>query len=430
MFHWKNTITLLSYNCGDKMKGKIAKTLKIIIIILAIILVIETAFLIYVKIKNEKNTIYIDSILSLKEVQSGYISVGKSDFKHNDFVDYEKNGYSQAILTKYDKEFKQEFSLKHASGYYSSFNDVIETTDGYVAVGEIQMSERQNKDDIYEGVIVKYDKKGDIKWQKNFQVLDTSKFNKIIEDTDGNYIVVGQSLYLPNMLGNHTSGGAIIVKYDRDGKLLKQANYDGPKTGVYNDVIETTDGYLVVGKIKSNSGIIAKYDKQLNLEWRKLYGNTDSIGFKTILLNNKNIIVGGSKVTTSGKSLGLIIKYDLNGNKIDEVTYEKNEINRIESLLIDNDRIIATTSSMSKKENSKIDANILIYNSNFELIKEKNIENNKTTVLTGIQKKDSNYLIYGYTNSKIEEIKSNGKDIVSLIIKTNSDLELEYLKIK
>ncbi len=411
-------------------KKDIKEILKIIMIVLGIILILEVGFLVYARIKNEKNSVYVNTINNGKEVSDGYLTIGRSDFKYSHTNKFEKNGATKAVFTKYNKEYKMVFESKLDSEYNSSFYDVIEISDGYITVGEIQMTEYQNKNNTSEAVIVKYDKTGKSVWRKNFQVLDVSKFMKVKQDSEGNLVVVGQSLYEANVIGNHTTGGAIIAKYNSKGELLTSANYDGPKSGIYNDFIITEDGYIVIGKIKSSTGIIIKYNKELKMVWRKLYGNTDSLGLKSIVtLDNKSFLVTGSKMSSSKDSknqTAVILKYSLTGQKLNEIEYKVKEINRYESIEVNNENIIATGVSSTIEDQSKVMSFINVYDKNLELIKESKIEQNAAFIISNID----NNTLFGYTNSKIKDIKSNGKDIFPIIMNISDEYELKYNTLK
>lgn len=404
------------------------KLLKIITIILGIIFILELGYLIYAKIKVDKNTVYANATYSGITIEDGYIAVGESDFKNSKKNDYIKEGYRKAIITKYDSSGKIVFEKKYATGLNSKFNDVIEVSDGYIAVGNVEVNVDQNKNQTPEAIIAKYDKDGNLLWSKNYNNLGVNSFNAIIETAANTYLAVGQSIYETNIIGNHTTGGAIIVEYSQDGEEIRRANYDGPKTGLYNDVIEVSDGYIVVGKIKSATAIIAKYNKNLELKWRKLYGNSDDYGFRTItLLDEKTFVVGGSKVSeTSTLQEMLILKYNTSGALLEERTYKSDEKNMARSIKYNSDNLIVIGNTSTAEEGDAIKSFIVVYDKDLNIKKEiKPVANNTLILSAGDQ---SN--VFGYTTSKIDEAGIKGKDIYPIIINISDNLELNYLKLK
>ena len=78
-------------------------------------------------------------------------------------------------------------------------------------------------------------------------------------------VVVGTSVYGEGYIGNHKTGGAILLKYDQDGKEKLRINNGGPYTGILNDIIVEDNSYVVVGLGRANSGIIIRYDKNTGL---------------------------------------------------------------------------------------------------------------------------------------------------------------------
>ena len=101
---------------------------------------------------------------------------------------------------------------------------------------------------------------------------------------DGGYIVYGSSgsTDIEGLLIK--DGNAIIVKYDKDGNLLWQKSWGGNFLDGFKSVFQTEDsGFIVFGYSTStdieglpNKGyddaIIVKYDKDGNLLWQKSWG--------------------------------------------------------------------------------------------------------------------------------------------------------------
>ena len=279
------------------------KTLKKIVIILIAILVIELIYFGIKYIKVRKESTYYSAINSTIKVNDKYVSVGLSDFKHSKFNKYKAPGYNKATLFVYDKNLKLIKEKYLDLGLVSEYKDIVKVEDGYIAVGYVLMDEKSKKDNLTEAVIVKYDNNFNIVWRKNLNILDTSKFNKVKVDKAGNYVVVGTSVYAPNIIGNHTTGGAIIVKYDKNGEVLSKINLGGPQTGEFNDLVITNDGYVVVGLKATGTGAIYKYSFDGKELWHNYYGITDKEGLTSIkMLSDGSFIVTGSKLEEKNKT--------------------------------------------------------------------------------------------------------------------------------
>ena len=405
---------------------KLYKMLKIAIIILTIILVAEAIYFGIKIYKNRQSTTYYTTINSIVKDDNQFIGVGLSDFKHSNLTDYEKPGYNKPVIWVYDKDYKIKKEIKYNEGYNGVFYDVISTSDGYIAVGALEMTEAMHKTGSTEGILVKFDKDLNIIWQENLQILDTTKLVKVKLDKDENIIAVGESIYEPDIIGNHTTGGAIIVKYDQNGNRKQTINYGGPKTGLFNDVIITNDGYVAVGLTSTGTGIIFKYDFNGKEIWHNYYGYTDSKGLTSINYINNTFVVTGSKLEEKGNTdsyKGAIVKFDNNGKLIKEEFYEKDKISRIETSIIDDDKIIAIALYGKKENDTLINQSVILeYNLDLELQKENKLVGDNTVTFTNLIKNNNNYLVVGHTNSKLKGFKTNGYDYYPIVIAYNKEL--------
>lgn len=203
--------------------------------------------------------------------------------------------------------------------YKMSFHDMenisikkIEPTidGGYIAIGS-------NVEFI--NVIIKYDKDGNIEWQKNADVFTVSTlFRDVIVGKDGEYIVVGCS--------NSDEGeNAIILKYDKNGNKIWEQIYGGTGRDDFNAVIGASDGsYIAIGNSNSldieglvgkgyGDGIIVKYDKYGNIEWRKVQ---NCVYGSVTLTNDGDYLVAGYtsfEYDIYGTD-ALIVRYSVDGD--------------------------------------------------------------------------------------------------------------------
>ena len=247
------------------------------------VIVIELFAMLAMKIFREKRIDHSYVLNDTIKTSDGYISIGESDFNNSDFekekiYDYENRRYiaTQALISKRDNNLNLLWESKYDSEYDSTFNSVIEKDGYFIAVGSLVKNKDSIKDNVRAGLIVKFDKDGRIIWNKTYSVLSDTKLNKIIIDDD-NYVVIGQSIYENMELGTHITGGGIIVRYDDDGNVLASNNYGGNKSGSFNDIIKVDDGYIVCGKDAVNYGIVIKFKKDFNREEKDLNLISDKI---------------------------------------------------------------------------------------------------------------------------------------------------------
>ena len=417
---------------------KLVKWLRVIIVLCIAIIVIEACYIGLSYYNRTKSIVYTDTLNSFKEIDDGYLVVGNSDFKNSEFNSYEKD-YNKAKFSKYNSDFEVEFESAYTKGYSSYFSDVIEYKDGYIAVGGAQYDEQQVEDNATDGLIVLYDKNGKQVDTKSVQIAGDTTFNKVLLVDDG-FIVVGQSILQNMVIGNDPDGGALIIKYDFDLKEQWRANYGGSKSAIFNDAVIDGDYLYLVGKDATRYGMIAKYTLDGEQVFVKSYEYTDTVGFSSIVKVGDEFFVAGSKtINIDAKdedkvTEGLILKYDSDGNVLDEVTFSRNNAARFNKIVSDGDDLIVVGHTYKKDEEKSTDTyNYLDYRGiivkyNTDLEKKANNKENGSGVdyFSDVIVTDDGYLVGGASSSK--ELGSNNKDYRTYFLKYNKDLEREFYK--
>lgn len=408
------------------MSDKKKKIFKIVIIALVSLLVIELCYFGYKLYKDRKESIFYSEYNSLiMENENDYIAAGFSDYRHSKFNDYDK-GYNKATISVVENsKLKDEISLK--IGYNSYFNDIIKTKDGYVAVGSVQMTKDQVKDNLSEGLIVKFDKNFKIAWRKNLGILGKTELLKV-KLNKNKIVVIGSSVYGDGYMGNHTTGGGILLEYSLKGKQLLKVNNGGPFHGRFNDFLIEKDGYVVVGLGKANSGVIIKYGFDGKRKWAGSYGYTDKTGITSIekyqgkYLTTTTKIIDPKNVKTYNSAL---VIFDKKGKKQEDVKFSSNDINYFNDLEITKNGSVIVCGYTGKLKENDIKSDALIVKFDKDLYEEstKVIKGNNNEYFTKVYLKDNNIFALGYSNSKLKEFDLNGYDYFPIIKKYNLDLK-------
>ena len=362
----------------DKKKEKqITKKNNIIkkaIILCGVIMIIELIAMLSMKIIRERNIDHIDAINGLIKVDDGYIAVGVSDFDSSKDVDKKIYEYTdsttnktsniitnQSKIAKYNNDMELVWENTFDNKYDSTFYDVISVDDGYIAVGSIVSKYEQIEVNTRDALIVKYDLNGKIIWHKTYSVLSDTEYYKVIDDGDGNIVVVGQSIYENMEMGSHITGGGIIVRYDKDGNVLANNNFGGNKSGSFNDVIKVNDGYIVCGKDATNYGIVIKFKKDFNRDekdteliskkilWQRTYSNTDNVGFSAMVINKDIIyLVGAVNISNEKDEKGNtkfqydagVVLYNTSGKYLGKYSLEDKVYHRFNSVILEDNNLI------------------------------------------------------------------------------------------
>lgn len=430
------------------------KFLLIIILCIAIITV-ELLIMLIIHISREKNIDHIDNLNNIIKTNNGYIGVGISDFHNSKYVSKKIYEYTdsttkkkqniiatQSKLVKYDNNYNLIWEKTFENDYDSTFYDIIEVKDGYIVVGSYAKDAKQISENTRDALIIKYDYNGNIIWKQTYSVLSDTEFYKVIEDDD-NLIVIGQSIYENMEVGNHTTGGGIIVKYDMNGELLENNNFGGNKSGKFNDIIKVNDGYIVCGKDATNYGIVVKFKKNFNREeddtkliskkivWQRTYSNTDYEGFTSIVQNKDVLYLGGAiNVSTEKDKEGKpifkydagIVAYNTNSKYLGNYSIKDNVHHRINSMIIDNNYLyVSVLLNVDSKDENKISM-LTKYNLtdidklNDNIVYSKTFaENESDYIINKLTKIDNNIIYVGTTNKECKLL--TGCDYQSIIEK-------------
>lgn len=417
---------------------RLIKWLRIIIVLCIAIIVIEVCYIGISYYNRTKSVIYTDTLNSFKEIDDGYLVVGNSDFKNSEFNSYDKD-YNKAKFAKYNSDFEVEFESAYTKGYSSYFSDVIEYNDGFIAVGGAQYDEQQVEDNATDGLIVLYDKEGKQVDTKSVQIAGDTTFNKVLLVDDG-FIVVGQSILQNMVIGNDPDGGALIIKYDFDLNEVWKANYGGSKSAIFNDAIIDGDYLYLVGKDATRYGVIAKYTLDGEQVFVKSYEYTDTVGFSSIVKVGDEFFVAGSKtINIDAKdedkvTEGLVLKYNSDGEVLDEVTFSRNNAARFNKIVNDGDDLIVVGHTYKKDEEKSTDTYnyldyrgiIVKYNTDLERLANNKENGSGVDYFSDVIVTDDGYLVGGASSSK--ELGSNNKDYRTYFLKYNKDLEREFYK--
>lgn len=385
------------------MSSRFKKISLIIVFVCIFILLVDAIyFFSYRRYNNDK--VYFDLINAFDFNDSNYVTVGSN----ND----NSKGLEKAKISKYNSKKVKIWEKIYNYGYNSSFLSVKIDGEDIVAVGSYESNKKEHKDSVRSALFVKYDKDGNLVFDKKFQELGDSKFTNIYIVDDG-YFVVGQSIYENMTLGYSENGGAFLIKYNKEGEVVWKKNYGGSKSGIYYNLVYHNDYIYAVGKNYAKVGILSKYDKDGNLILTKEYQFTDTLGFTDIAISDDSIIVVGSKNIDDDRfsTDSLIVKYDLDCNYISEVTYHDKDINRFNKLIIDSFGNIVAIGTVAKYDDQKssdtnnvfqYDGVIAKYRSDLKMI---DIEiygdnNDINDYFTDIKYISDRYLVSGYSSYK------------------------------
>ena len=378
------------------MIDKKIRGLKIVSIFCAIILIIEIFYIGYSVFCKNRVSLYFDGINAIENNNSYYVTVGSN----ND----NSNFYEKAKISKYNDKMEKTFEKLYNVGYNSTFLGVALDGDSVVAVGSYEKTKKDHSNSVRRALFVRYNSKGDIEFEKDFKVLDNSKFTSIAVLEDG-YLITGQSIYRNTKVGD-LSGGAILCKYDKEGNLLWYKTYGNNKSAIFNDLLIIDDSVFTVGMDTNYLGILCKYDMEGNFISYNDYKYTDDIGFSGITSIDDTIYVSGSarigEITNA-----LIVTYDTDCTYLDQVVHKtKRGTVRYNKLVVDsNQNLIAIGICFTKRkfnnhtaDTFNYDGIIGKYNSSLEELQVIPYGDEKDDYFTDIKIVNGEYYVVGYSS--------------------------------
>ena len=227
------------------------------------------------------------------------------------------------IIIRYSKDDKEVWRANYGGSKSGTFNDLLidEENNAIYVVG---------KDAARTGIFVKYDLNGKRIFSKNYSSTDTIGFSAI-EELGGNYIVVGSKKSSEDKEDYHTE--ALLVKYDKNGKMLWDKTYKKNDMSRFNDIAIQNNTIYLVGHTavlnKENSteatrafdytGIFASFTKDGKIIASKEWKEKNKETYFSAIIKDKNgcYLTGqsnGQKLSNNKDMKEFIIKVDNQGN--------------------------------------------------------------------------------------------------------------------
>ena len=170
------------------------------------------------------------------------------------------------------------------------------------------------ENNCYNYEIVKTDAVGNIQWQQIYGGTECDYLSKILETSDGGYLLGGNS---NSSDGDASSNNGLtdywIVKINSVGIVEWEQNYGGSTLDFFCDMIATNDGgYLLTGSASSSNGDVGgnngsydywavKVNSLGTLQWEQNYGGTDSdFSHAVVQTSDGGYILGGSSRSSDG----------------------------------------------------------------------------------------------------------------------------------
>ncbi|MBL4654012.1 MAG: hypothetical protein JKY53_14285 [Flavobacteriales bacterium] len=205
-------------------------------------------------------------------------------------------------------------------------NDIIITSDnGFAILGSTTAEEKiigpggidsiKNPLGSKDFYFVKTDANGNIEWAENYGANKEEFGTKVIQKSDGGYVIMGSSASFED--SQYQSNSILAIVVNENGAISGGFNtFGGSKNDFGNDIVEVSDGFIILGTTSSFSSsgtatYVAKSNSTLtDITWETSFGGgTSNDGGKALYIDeDENIIIGGF-TDEDGISKGLRDQY-------------------------------------------------------------------------------------------------------------------------
>ena len=226
-----------------------------------------------------------------------------------------------------------EWQKRYGGSYDDAGASIDKTPDGgYILLGTTRSQDRDViglHGNLYDVWVVKTNSSGNIEWKKCLGGTNTEVAKLVRSTSDGGYIIVADTNSnngdLTGHFGNLNVKDAWIIKLDSVGNIQWQHNFGGSSEDSVSSVVETPQGFLMVGysyssdeNIPANKGgtdaFAAFYDKQGNLQWVKNYGGSRYDYASSVVADDDGFVIAGKSASVNGDLLNT--NYHLNASGV------------------------------------------------------------------------------------------------------------------
>lgn len=157
-------------------------------------------------------------------------------------------------------------------------------------------------------------------WERIYSCKGEDRANSVIQTADLGYLLVGYTS--SNSSGVDADGW--VIKTDSYGNEQWNRTYGGTLADFFYCVVETTDGYAILGTINADPhghgqyNSLVKIDKYGETQWQKDYGG---VGFYLVATGDGGFAITGIAGAYGGGCDVLLVRTDSYGNKQWDRTY-------------------------------------------------------------------------------------------------------------
>lgn len=220
------------------------------------------------------------------------------------------------------------WSKSYGGSEYEQAKHIQLTNDGgFILIGvtpsnDFDVTGYHDFDDIW---IVELNSQGTLEWERCYGGSSYDESGNIRQTSDNGYIFCGSTSSSDgDVIGDHSTSDAWLVKIDSLGIIQWQKYYGGSQGELFNDILTIPNGYILIGGTDSNDGDISfnhgigdawivSVDDTGKIIWEKTYGGSNVDVAIAATLTSNGINVAADTYSSDGDLL--------NANYHDEFDY-------------------------------------------------------------------------------------------------------------
>lgn len=167
-------------------------------------------------------------------MDDGYLVIGQSILENMTIGNDPDGG---AIMVKYDFDLKEKWRTNYGGSKSGIFNDVVVDDDAIYLVG---------KDATRYGFFAKFSKTGEKEFIKTYEYTDVVGFSSMAK-IDDDFVVVGGKTTNIEADDKDKKTEAVLLRYDKDGNIKYEKRYRVNSSARFNKVVVDGDNIVAIG---------------------------------------------------------------------------------------------------------------------------------------------------------------------------------------